>query len=127
MSNGSRLTTEVALKHILDTAGSTPRVKCDSGWVETPLLEAAAGSVVTVLNWLNTTQAPGPQSLLLSCNISLGFTPASVTSTELGAIKKTTAAGTGNGWWEEEGSEGGGGVVSVRLTVGAADILSFHK
>ena len=79
--------------------------------------------MVTVLNWLNTTQVAGLQSLLLTCNITLGFTPSMVTSAELGTVKQVGAANSGSGWW------GGStpGVVSVRLTVGAADILSFHK
>ena len=79
--------------------------------------------MVTVLNWLNTTQVAGPQSLLLTCNITLGFTPSMVTSAELGTVKQVGAASSGSGWW------GGStpGVVYVRLTVGAAFILSFHK
>ena len=39
LSNGSRLTTEIALRHILSTASVVPRVLCDQPHVETPLLE----------------------------------------------------------------------------------------
>lgn len=125
MSNGSRLTTEIALHHILDNAGSKPRVTCDASHVETPLLEASKGTVVTVLNWLNTTQKAGPQSLLLTCNISLGFVPVSVVSTEEGPINELgSKSGTASsGWWTGSAF----GDVTVRITVAAADILNFHK
>lgn len=126
LSNGSRLTTEIALRHILSTASVVPRVLCDQPHVETPLLEAEAGSVLTVLNWLNTTQAAGPQPLLLSCNVSLGFVPSAVASATLGPIKKLAGAGPGPGWWEAGGADGSG-TIAVRLTVGVADFLMFHK
>jgi hypothetical protein len=122
ISTGSRLTTETALARILDTASSQPRVRCDSGHVETPLLEAATGSVVTVLNWLNKTQAAGPQPLTLTCNASLGFSPAVVASTVLGTLVKRSSAGRSPSWWEG----GTPGEISFRVLVGVADILSFH-
>lgn len=123
ISNGSRLTTEIALARILDSAGSQPRVRCDSGHVETPLLEADAGSVITVLKWLNTTQAAGPQPMLLTCNVSLGFSPATVTSTELGTLVKRRNADRSPSWSDS----GKPGEVSFRVSIGVADILSFHK
>ncbi len=127
MSNGSRLTTEIALRHILSAALVVPRVVCDHPHVETPLLEADSGSVLTVLNWLNTTQVAGPQPLLLSCNASLGFVPATATSVVLGPLKKLTGvASHGPGWWELD-STAGPVTIGVRLTVGVADLLMFHK
>ena len=123
VSTGSRLTIELALARILDTAGSQPRVWCDSGHVETPLLEADTGSVVTVLNWLNTTQSAGPQPLTLTCNVSLGFSPATVTSTRLGTLAKHSSADRSPSWWKG----GKTGEISFRVLVGVADILSFHK
>lgn len=127
MSNGSRLTTEIALRHILSAALVVPRVVCDHPHVETPLLEADSGSVLTVLNWLNTTQVAGPQPLLLSCNASLGFVPATATSVALGPLKKLTGvASHGPGWWELD-STAGPVTIGVRLTVGVADLLMFHK
>lgn len=93
--------------------------------METPLLEASKGTVVTVLNWLNTTQKAGPQSLLLTCNISLGFVPVSVVSREEGPINELgSKSGTASsGWWTGSAF----GDVTVRITVAAADILNFHK
>ena len=126
LSNGSRLTTEIALRHILNTALVVPRVLCDQPHVETPLLEAEAGSVLTVLNWLNTTQVAGPQSLQLSCNVSLGFVPSSVASATVGSVKKLAGTGPGPGWWEAGGADGSG-IITVRLTLGVADFLMFHK
>ena len=99
--------------------GVTPPVRTSSMHVEAPLLEAPAGSVVTLLNWLPRTaewhnRDFNASSSLLTVEVALGFAPSRVLSVEHGVLAATPVPGKS-------------GVVSVTLPLASADFLMYYK
>ena len=82
-------------------------------YVETPVLDSAAGTLVTVLNWRNTTGEPFPLSVAVS------FTAGSVVSALQGSLTFT----------QKPGGAGGGGRVSFVLPTlpNVSDFISISK
>lgn len=92
---------------LLEHEPKQARVVTSEKWVETPLLaDNSTGAVVTLLNWRG---KPIPQ---LQLNVSLGFSPSKVVSVVHGPVVAAV---------------GGDGMMSLSLSLEAADFILFHK